>query len=209
MSAPASRKPWPMYWVVIAIVVFIAGYTVVNLRYRKPGKAHEPYQDAKDKATVQRLISAGFNRLVATSERPAEPAKSIAAIQEPLADVRAAIGGLVPELKELLIDQPVLPDDFGRVAAPAKVAAMMPYVFQYSCNLPDNKGVLGETYVYLKEDRLVVVTSFERLRGELLARTRESSVVLTLPAGTLRSGTTYQVTLVGAHGSKQWSLQVH
>ncbi|MDX2188047.1 MAG: hypothetical protein SFV32_14020 [Opitutaceae bacterium] len=209
MSAPAPRKPWSMIWVIAAILVFVAGYTFVNLRYRKPGKAHEPYQDAKDRATVERLVSAGFTRVTAGVERPAEPAKSASSFQGPLAEVKEALGGLTPELKELLIDLPSLPDDFGRVVAPSTATAMLPYSIQYSCNLPDHKGILGETYVYTKEDKVVIVTSFERLKGELLARTRESSVILTLPAGTLKAGTRYQVTLVGARGSKQWTLQVN
>jgi len=40
-----------MKWVVVAIVVFVAGYTVVNLLFRKPGRAYRPYQDAQDRAT--------------------------------------------------------------------------------------------------------------------------------------------------------------
>ncbi len=44
---PPERKPWPMSWVVIAIVAYIVIYTSINLGFRKPGPGHEPAAEAR------------------------------------------------------------------------------------------------------------------------------------------------------------------
>ena len=44
-----TREPWPMWTIGVAIAVFIALYTYINIEYRKPEKPYEPYQALKDK----------------------------------------------------------------------------------------------------------------------------------------------------------------
>jgi hypothetical protein len=61
--------------------------------------------------------------------------------------------------------------------------------------------------VYVKEGEIAIVANFEKLSGELLARSRESTVLVTIPGGTLKPGE-YRVTLVGSRNSRQWTLQV-
>ena len=89
MTARPTPKPWPMKWIVVAIVVFAAGYTAVNFYFRKPGKAYRPYQDAQDRATTARLLNAGWQRVPLTTRRPMEKA----ATERPSATIsRAAVG---------------------------------------------------------------------------------------------------------------------
>ena len=199
-----------MKWVVAAIVIFIALYTVLTLQFRKTAPAYRPFQDSREKATVQRLKSAGYRRITATAERPAEGGQARAAFtaNAALADVTDFVGGLPTELKETLLDQPRIAQTFDKVRAPREVNRLFPYTVEFACGLPDNKQLLAGTYVYVKDEEIAIVTDFEVIEGELLARTRESTVLLTIPAGTLHEGT-YRVTLVGARGSKQWTLQVH
>jgi hypothetical protein len=197
-----------MKWIALAIAVFIAGYTVITLQFRKPGPAHRPYQDARDRATVERLRSAGFQRVSVSAGRPADPARTAAGLRNNPATIKDALGGLPRELTETLLDQPHLPQDFSAVTASSTGNALMPYALQFTCTLPDKKGVLAETFVYIKEQQVVIVPHFEKLGGELLARSRESTVLLTLPAGTLQAGR-YHVVLAGRRGSKQWTVQVH
>lgn len=209
MSAPLNKKPWPMKWIVIAILTFMAGYTFITLKYRKPGRASEPYQDAKDRETVTRLRQAGYVRVPATAERPADPRHTRATVTTARAEIKDAPGGLPPELDETLIDKPKLPETLADVIAPAAVSPMLPYFLQYTCLLPDHKKLLGETRVYVKDQHIAIVTDFEGLDGELLARTKESTVLLTLPASVFKSGETFDLTLIGAKSSKQWTVQVH
>ena len=197
-----------MKWIVIAIVAFIAVYTAITLSFRKPGRAYQPYQDAKDKAVVQRLESAGFSRISANAERPADQRNAGLTVSSAPAVVTDSLGGLPSELRETLLDQPRLAQAFGQVNAPAEANRLLPYTIQFACASADNKQLLSNTYAYAREQEIVIVPEFEKIEGELLARTRETAVTLTIPGGTLQPGT-YQVTLAGERGSKRWALVVH
>lgn len=196
-----------MKWIVVAILVFMASYTFITLRYRKPGTAHQPYKDAKERATVQRLQEAGYQRIAATISLPAEPRNSIARLGKDFATHQIIPGGLPAELAETLIDKPALPEGFSAVAAPAEVPSMLPYSFQFTCTAPAKSDTVGETFVYLKNDDLAVVAGVEKIGGDLLARSRDNPVLVTIPGGTLKPGT-YRVRLIGAQNSRQWTLQV-
>jgi hypothetical protein len=82
------------------------------------------------------------------------------------------------------------------------------YRIQFTCTLPDNSEQPAGGQLYLREGELVVVPLFEKLDGGLLARSRESTILLTVPAGAIKPGR-YEVTLIGAQTSRRWTLQVH
>jgi hypothetical protein len=198
-----ARQPWPMKWILLAILLFIVPYTFITLHYRKPGPAYRPYQDMKDRANVARLLSAGYQRITLTAQRPADPAHPGAA-----ALVTAAPGGVPAGLRSTLIEQPLLPAEILSVAAAPGVNATAPYPIQFTCTLPDNKEQLGGAQLYVRGEELFLLPDFERLTGGLLTRSRENVILLTVPAGALKPGH-YQATLVGQHSSKMWTLQVH
>jgi hypothetical protein len=196
-----------MKWIALSIIVFMVVYTFISLYFRKPGPGYQPYKDSKDRATVHRLEQAGYQRVAATISLPADPQRSAASLGKTFAPSQNTFGGLPSQLSETLIDKPSLPEGFASVAAPSSVTALMPYSFQFTCTLPDKKNTLDETYVYVKEGEIAIVANFEKISGELLARSRESTVLVTIPGSTLKPGE-YRVTLVGARNSRQWTLQV-
>ena len=198
-----------MKWIVLSIVISLALYTFLTLHFRKPEQGYRPYQDSRDRATVSRLLSAGYNRITASVELPADPKQTrISLGNAPSAEVREVAGGLPAELSSTLVDKPILPDSFSEVSAPAETSTVFPYLAQFVCTLPDNKHLPGETYVYRKDHDLAIVPGFDHIDSALLTRTREATILLTVPVGTLQPGA-YQVTLIGARHSKQWTLQVH
>src|SRR6187551_364454 len=67
-----TPKPWSMKWIIVAIVIFVVGYTAVNFFYRKKGPAYRPYQDAQDRATTSRLLAAGWHKIPIETRRPME-----------------------------------------------------------------------------------------------------------------------------------------
>jgi hypothetical protein len=203
MSAASSRKPWPMKWVVLAIVVLIVPYTYLTLHYRKPGPAFRPYEDNKNRATTVRLLSAGYQRVTLGLQRPADPARGRAS-----AEIAAAAGGVPAGLGAVLIDQPLLPVSIDTVSAAGTTGAAQPYPIQFTCTLADNKAQLADGLLYHRGSELIVVPALEQLDNGLLARTRDSTSVVTIPAGTLKPGN-YTVTLIGARASRRWTLQVH
>jgi hypothetical protein len=199
-----------MKWVVLAIVIGLGSYTFVTLKFRKdPQSAHRPVEDAKERFTTTRLRQAGYARIAVNAERPADPAATLASLVRPLAEILDAPAGVPAELAETFAELPKLPDSFQNVSAPARHAAMLPYSLQYICQLPDHQEVLGETRVYVKDNHIAVITDFDRIDSDLLARTKDSPVLLQLPASIFRSGETFEITLVGKTASKHWSLQVH
>jgi len=114
-----GRRPWPMWPIGLAIAVFVVVYTWVNLEYRKPDRAFEPYralQERKEAAVEKNFYD--WYRLRA-SRAPEEPlATTLAApaarpLQRPLEKV------LPEELVYYLPSRPVLLPALERVASAA------------------------------------------------------------------------------------------
>jgi hypothetical protein len=202
-DALKDRKPWPMKWVIVTIIAVLVPFTYLNLRYRKSGPAYRPYQDAQERANVVRLLSAGYKRITLAAQRPADPVRGANS-----AATKAGLGGLPTELVSTLVQQPLLPAEILSVTAAPSVAAAQPYAIQFTCTLPDNKQQLGGAALYVKDDQIVITPDFEFLTGGLLARSRESAILLTVPGNSLKPGT-YHVTLAGQRSSRTWSMQVH
>ena len=198
-----DRRPWPMKWIVLTIIVVLVPYTFLTLYYRKPGPAYRPYQDAQERANVVRLLSAGYQRITVAAQRPADSPRAAAA-----APTTAVLGGLPSELVATRVQKPLLPPEIHAVTAAPSVSALQPYAIQFTCTLPDNKQQLAGAELYVKDAEIVITPDFELLTGGLLARSRESVILLTVPAGALKPGT-YRVTLAGQHSSRAWSVQVH
>ena len=156
---------------------------------------------------MQRLEQAGYQRIAANISLTADAQRSAASLGKALATSQTTAGGLPSELAETLLDKPSLPENFSSVTAPSEVVALMPYSFQFTCTLSDKTNTVGQTYVYLKADDIAVIVSFEKIGEELLARSRDNAVLVTIPGGTLKPGE-YHVRLLGARSSRQWTLQV-
>jgi len=197
-----------MKWIALAILIVIVPYTFLTLHYRKPGPAYRAYQDTKNRAITGRLLSAGYQRVAIDAQRPSDPGQLNLLGRGSPAAVAPVAGGLPTELHDALIDGPLLPVSIDRVVASATARAGEPYAIQFSCLLPDHKEQLAGAHLYRRKDELILVPSFEKLHGDLLARTDESTVLLTVPATLLPPGH-YTLTLAGARTSRKWALQVH
>jgi hypothetical protein len=200
-APPKDRKPWPMKWIVLAIVLFIPLYTYLTLHFRRPGPAFRPYQDMRDRADVIRLLKAGYQRVAIEARRPADALPGAGAPTLP------APGGLPAELRRTLIESPLLPMEIDSVSAPTSAVSGIDYQIGLTYTLPDNKRQLSGAHLYEREGELVIIADFERLDGTLLTRSRDGSALLTVPPGSLRPGT-YRVLLVGERASRSWTLNV-
>ncbi len=191
-----------MKWIVLAIVLTIVPYTFVTLRYRKPGPAFEPYEDMKNRANVVRLLAAGYQRVPLPATRPADgpsPATGASILPDQ--------AGIPAELKSTLVEAPLLPADIVRIRAAPLAAADAPYPIELTCLLPDDRHMLRGAELFLRADRVVIVPTFEPAGGELTARSRETVVLLTVPAGLLKPGR-YSVTVTAERSSRSWPLEV-
>jgi hypothetical protein len=202
MSARPQPKPWPMKWIVIAIILFVPIYTYLTWHFRRSGPVYEPYAEARDRATVERLLAAGYRRVTLTATRPTEPLRTAAP-----ASIVAAPGGLPPDLATAIVVPPMLPSSVTHIAATREISATQPYIVDFTAALPDEKEELLDAQIYVREGRLVLIPNFERVAGGLLVRSPETEVRLTVPAGILPPGH-YRVMLVATHESRTWSLSV-
>jgi hypothetical protein len=189
-----------MSWIVLAIVVFIPIYTYLTLHFRRKDPAFVPYQDMRDRADVIRLLNAGYQRVTVDASRPAE---SIG----PADPTLPAPGGLPAVLAKTLIESPLLPESIDSVSAERTAASAIDYQIGLTYTLADNKRQLSGAHLYERGGDLVIVADFERLGGDLLARTREGNALITIPPGSIRPGT-YRVTVVGERASRSWVLLV-
>ncbi len=204
MCARSASKPWPMRWIVLAILLAIVPYTWITLHFRKAARPFEPYSDLKQRANVHRLLAAGYHRIPLSAERPADQVLASPAAQ---AIPRPALGGIPAALKETLVDVPSLPESIRAVRAAAASSTLLPYTIDVECTLSDLNLGLASSYLYLKDNELIILNGFETFAGELRSRSREIALRLTAPAGALPSGD-YHLTLVGLRNSVQWHLSV-
>jgi hypothetical protein len=191
-----------MKWIVVAILLLIVPYTVITLRYRKAQPAFQPYEDLKKRANVSRLLAAGYHRIPITAQRPADGTRTTAS-----AVLTSKPGGLPNDLRGTLVEPLLLPADILTVAASGSANSLQPYVVQLACSLPDDKQQLSGADLYVRGDEVIIAPKFEFITGDLQTRTRQASVLLTIPAGTLKSGR-YEVTLVAERGARSWPLEV-
>lgn len=204
-----ARRPPPslsMYWIVLAIAVFVVGYTFLRLHYSRGGKPFEPYHDLGEQTAVRRLLGLGYQRIPVDIERPADPLPA-ARLAPAAAAVVNALGGLPEELGGALATRPALPAVIGSVTAPLEVAPTDTYRLQFTCAQPDYKTQIHGAFLYRKDRQLFLLPHFEKMSGQLLARSKESVVLASFPTQSLKPGR-YTVTLCGGHTSKSWGFTV-
>lgn len=193
-----------MKWIVVAIVVFIVGYTAVNLFFRKAGRPYRPYQDAQDRATIARLLAAGWQKLPVDARRPVEKP---AVDATPAAVTRAAVG-LGPDLAPKFAEPPRLLATVDKVVAPALVSHGADYSAYFTATLASQKAQLGELVLYRKGNELVLVPSLEALPGkELRSRWSDSTYGVSFSTAHLPPGR-YRMRIVARGPAAEWSFTI-
>ncbi len=203
---PKDRTPWQMKWIVLAIFLFIVPYTWLTLAYRRPGPAYEPYAEAKDRANTTHLLAAGWQRLEARIDRPADPQHWRSTI-DATAKISDTSPGVPAALGSTLVEAPPLPKGYSAITASGVAGGLLPYPVLFTCALADARQQLTGALLYVMPGSVVIVPQFEAMAGDLTARAADSPVLLTIPASTLKPGR-YVVTLAGSDRSQQWPLEV-
>ena len=195
---PPARPLWPMKWIVLAILSFVVLYTYLNLHFRKPGPAYQPYQDSRQRAALEKV---GYQRVTCRVDRPSDPAAfTDTALPAP--------GGLPADLLTTFPTPPLMPAEIGTVGAAPSLEAMATYQIQFSCTQSDNLREVVGAHLFFKGGEMFVLPDSETLPAGLIARTRAAVIRIRVPPGGIPVGS-YHVTLVGEQASKAWTLQVH
>jgi len=205
MSARRNRsepKPWSMKWVLLAIGLFVIGYTLVNIYYRKPGPAFRPYEDMNKRATTARLLNAGWQKLPVDLTRPAnKPGLSIAA------SISRAAAGLGPELEAAFAEKPRLLASIDKVTAPTDTAHGSTYAVFFTASLSDQNFQVGRIEALLRGNEIVLIPALEKLPNNLLSRWEDADYCANLPTERLPPGR-YTVRLAARGPAAQWTLTV-
>ena len=197
-------KPWPMKWIVLVIAVFIAGYTWVNLRYRKPGRAFQPYEDMNREATIARLLAAGWQKMPVDARRPGEkPSTDVTT-----ATINRAALGLGADLESKFAEKPKLLASIDRVVSPATVAHGRDYSAYFTASLGNLKEQVGDVTLYRKGNELVLVPTTEPLPGrDLKSRWNDSTYFVSFSTANLPPGR-YEVRIVARGPAAEWTVTV-
>ncbi len=179
-----------MKWVVAAIAVFIAGYTFIELRFRKPTRPHEPAREMHDRDTLARLQKAGWVRAPIEVRRPVENPPS------GRASVTHGALGLGLDLDNCFAEKPLLFKSIDRVSAPAAVNRGEDCVVYFTASVADLTHQLAGAELLQRGDELVIVPTAEHLPGkELYSRWNDSNYCVNLPTNNLAPGR-YQLRLI-------------
>ena len=195
-----------MRWIVLAILLVIVPYTYVNLKFRKPNKAFEPYADMKSQANVGRLLDAGFRRVtLPVGDNASAFVTAQAAV--PAAALAPAPAGLPVELGEVLVEVPRLPLAYRDVSAPATHTAAVPLRLSFALEPdPAAEGLrIGTVELYLRDNSAVLVPVFAP--ASAAAPATPAVLACEIPAGLLAPGA-HVFTLAGARDSVRWSVLV-
>ncbi len=204
MSSPRNLrptpKPWPMKWIVLAIVLFIAGYTLVNVYFRKSGRAYRPYEDMANRVTTTRLLDAGWRKIDLPIRRPVEKAGFTGA------SVSRGGAGLGPNLAGLFAEPPVLAHSIDKATAPPTPRPGSAVYF--TASVTDQHWEVVRVQMLVRSHEVVLMPILEKMSaGEVLGRWHDADYAVELPLAELPPGR-YQARLVSQGPAAQWNFEV-
>ncbi len=166
-SGIADRKPWPMWPIGLAIVLFIGVYTWINLEYRKEDKVFEPFQAMMDRknAIVEKNFYDWYSiKTSRTSEKQtiASPAKSTTRAYE------NALDEIIPEqLKYYMAGRPVLVPGFIKTESPDSLTPGEPLAIRFHVPEPLASHELLNILSFYKDGELyIIATLFVEKMGD-------------------------------------------
>lgn len=199
-----------MKWIVLVIAVYIAGYTFINIAYRKPAReAHEPAAEARERAlrTVHATMN-GWSRVTCSFEAGATPAPSAPAeiavkpLPQPLDR------HLPPDLPMIMPGEPALHPAAITLTAPARLAGTEALHVRLEFATDATVPAFGELLAYFKANHLYVFIQDKRhVVSDTQPVPAASPLTLVLPASTLTAGT-WQASVFTAAQASEWTFTV-
>lgn len=197
-----ARQPWPLWPITVAIVVSLAGYTYLRLAYAKPGKAHEPYAENRQRAESDALKAAGWTRTDAAFEPGIELPALDAAMHATFIRPPAA-----EELWRLSSENWHLPVDYTVVSTPPRIDEGAALEIHLQAELDQARVHIVDFDLYRKGADIVAIPRWEPYPEELTPRRPDITGTITVPAAALPPGR-YHLVLPALKQSVEWDLTV-
>lgn len=155
----ADRKPWPMWPIAFAIVLFMGVYTWINLEYRKEEKAFEPFQAMMDRknAIVEKNFYDWYSIKASRSQEDVSidsPAKSTSQAYEKVLDE------VIPDqLKYYMAGRPVLVPGFVKTETPETLTPGTPLPIRLYVPAPLANHELLNVLSFYKDGELYILAT--------------------------------------------------
>jgi hypothetical protein len=199
-----------MTWVLIAIATYIVFYTFINLGYRKPDGAHEPWAEAQErKEEVSQKAMMDWIRIrvaIGADATPEASPDAVAAEREPPPE---RLDRALPiDLVVIMPGKPALAAGPKSVTAAAAASPDDPFRVHLVFAASDSASTLGEVLAYAKSMHLrLFLQDGSRTLPGLPPVPVAGSIRLELPPGTLESGD-WQASLYCRDAVFTWAFRV-
>lgn len=207
-NSSSPRKPWPMRWVVLAILAFVIGYSIITIRFRKEGEAHLPYESMHLRSGHE-LQQVGWQPFPNAYGIPADapelnhlPAEAQATMEireiafEKLSPEDPRIADWSGEIPSLAQGEQLL-----KIEAPEKVEAGDPYIARIFWEMPDDFRS-PQLIVFHKANQILIVP---RAPERILKGSRTQTLFI-IPPDQLEPGT-YEIFLSTEDRVNRWTFR--
>jgi len=150
-----ERRPWPMTWVVVAIVAFITLYTMINVVFRKEEAPHKPYEEAQERQS--RYFDFDMNGWKWLEAVPTTAAPRAEEIQALTISSREVTGRLDQDMPmDLVTAIPKRPDLVGSIESIEATRAMDRSIKITLIRAPDDASPV-KLEAFLKDGQVVIL----------------------------------------------------
>ena len=199
-----------MMWVVIAIVIYIAAYTIINVGFRKPEGGHEPWAEAQERREeVQQEAMLDWIRFHTTLLPAAAPTQPLASARIERGPETGNLERALPiELVLIIPARPELARAPAHVSSPAALAASEAFAVSLEFDSAATSQMLGDFLAYAKDQHLrLFLQDDSRLSHDTQPVAANGQVALMLPAGGLAAGQ-WKATLYCVDATFTWDFVV-
>lgn len=209
-SGIADRKPWPLWPIALAILLFMGVYTWINLEYRKEGKAFEPFQAMMDRknAIVEKNFYDWYSIKTDRAAGPVPIASPASSTSQAYPD---ALERVIPEqLKYYMAGKPVLVPGFIKTESPDSLTPGEPLPIRIHVPAPLASHELLHLLSFYKEGELFILATLyaekmEDVDPDLLVGDPKPATFL-IPTDPM-AAETIAVSFINQDRLAQWTIQ--
>lgn len=208
-SGIADRKPWPMWPIGLAIILFMGVYTWINIEYRKEEKVFEPFQAMMDRKNA--IVEKNFYDWYSIKTSRAVEETSIEDPASPTSRVyENALDEIIPEqLKYYMAGRPVLVPGFIKTESPGSLTPGQPLPIRFHVPVPLATSELLNILTFYKDGELFILATLfvEKMEDfdQSLLEGKPSPATFLIPTEPM-AAETIKVSFINHDRLAQWQI---